>query len=588
MQLLDGVRNEGNRVNTQLTNIERVEVLKGPSSALYGGSALGATVNLIRKKPTPVQTHDFAASAGSWKTGRFAYGAGGRVGSDATLYRFDIGAETKDGYRNNDATRLTVNPSLLWRAGANQVNVFYTFNRDRFAGDAGLPLTDFDFGVALEDNVLNVPRDRNYRTPQDEAKSYDNNIQVQYARPLRNSLGFRNTFSYRRFDDKYFLSEEIYFVPPDTIDRWYLYFYHHRRPVQNVAELTGYFTKGIEQNLVLGYEIQRYHSHSPRPDNDYFQAASINAFDPVETQGPSVLTPDTRASVFTNVTNAVYVQDHLTLAPQIKLLLGGRFDVYRRESHVDPIVNGERMRGPVSEFDAEAFTGRAGLVYQPSRVVEAYGSFANSFKPINLSQPDGSTLDPETGSQLELGGRFHLAQDRIQLNTAVYRILRENVAFRRPAGFYDLAGEVTSRGFELDLQSTLAANARLGAAYGFTDAEFLDYEQSLGTNLRGDTPVFAPRHTFNFWTAYDWNSGLGVNVGARYLGRTFADNANQFEVDGYGVLNLAVRYRRGPFEYALNVNNVTDTEYFTPHLDWAQVYPGDPINVLATVRVRLQ
>ena len=106
MQLLDGVRNEGNRVNTQLTNIERVEVLKGPSSALYGGAALGATVNLIRKKPSATPTYDFSASAGSWKTGRVAFGAGGRLGSDAALYRFDIGGETKEGYRHNDTTRV--------------------------------------------------------------------------------------------------------------------------------------------------------------------------------------------------------------------------------------------------------------------------------------------------------------------------------------------------------------------------------------------------------------------------------------------------------------------------------------------------
>ena len=155
VQLVDGVRNEGNRINTQLTNIERIEVLKGPSSALYGGSALGATVNLIRKKPTVTPAYDVSASAGSWSTGRVAFGATGRLGSDAALYRFDIGGETKEGYRHNDTTRFTVTPSLQWRAGGkNQINAYYTFNRDRFAGDAGLPLTNFDFDVPIADNVL--------------------------------------------------------------------------------------------------------------------------------------------------------------------------------------------------------------------------------------------------------------------------------------------------------------------------------------------------------------------------------------------------------------------------------------------------
>src|SRR4029453_13147671 len=81
VQLVDGVRNEGNRINTQLTNVERVEVLKGPSSALYGGGALGATVNLIRKKPSATPTYEFVASAGNWGTWRGAAGAGGRLGN---------------------------------------------------------------------------------------------------------------------------------------------------------------------------------------------------------------------------------------------------------------------------------------------------------------------------------------------------------------------------------------------------------------------------------------------------------------------------------------------------------------------------
>src|SRR5687767_5963090 len=96
-QLVDGVRHEGNRINSQLTSIERVEVLKGPSSALYGGGAIGATVNLIRKKPSAQPAYDFSAAAGSWTLGRGTFGATGRLGSDSVLYRLDVGGETKEG-----------------------------------------------------------------------------------------------------------------------------------------------------------------------------------------------------------------------------------------------------------------------------------------------------------------------------------------------------------------------------------------------------------------------------------------------------------------------------------------------------------
>lgn len=589
VQLLDGVRNEGNRVNTQLTSVERVEVLKGPSSALYGGAALGATVNLIRKKPAATPEYEFMGAGGSFKDARGAFGAtGGIGGSSNALYRFDIGSQSRDGYRHDDVRRFTATPSIAWRAGQNQLNIYYTFNRDQFGGDAGLPLTNFDFDVPVDQNVIPVPRDRNFRTPQDRATSYDHNFQLGYARQLSDSVGFRDTVSYRYFDDEYFLSEEVDFSPPTTVDRFYLYFKHHRRPLMNIAELTARVRGKVEQNFVFGWESQRYHTYTTLPEEDFFDATSIDAFNPVETQGPSDLTP-TRQNVFTNNTNAFYAQDHLTLGPQVKLLLGGRYDVYRRTSHTDPIENGDVVgEGPIAKRDANAFTGRVGLVYQPAPVVDLYASFANSFKPLTVAQPNGDSLDPETGAQIEFGQRFHMVGDRVQLNTSVYRLQRQNVAFRRPGGVFVQAGEVESRGFEADLMTAVTSRVRVHASYGFTDAQFNDYEESVGNNLRGNTPIFAPRNTFSAWTSFDLPHGLGFNVGGRYYGKTFADNDNVFAIDGYGVLNLAVRYRRGPLEYAVNVNNVTDAKYFVAHQDYAQVYPSDPINVLATVRVRLR
>jgi iron complex outermembrane receptor protein len=587
VQLIDGVRAEGNRTNTQLTAIDRVEVLKGPSSALYGGGALGGTINLIRKKPSATPAYDLLVAGGSWTTARGGFGATGRLGGGSTLYRLDVGGENRDGYRHDDVKRFSVTPSIASQWGKNQLNVYYTFNRDQFGGDAGLPLVDTDLGLPVAANIPDVPRDRNYRTPQDNAISYDNNVQFVYARQLTNAIGFRNTLGYRHFNDEYFLSEEVDFIQPDTIDRYYLYFKHHRRPLINLAELTARVGGKVEQNLLFGWEGQRYYNYSTLPEEDFFQAESIDAFNPVETQGPSDLTA-TRQNVFTNNTNAFYAQDHIQLAPQVKALIGGRVDLYRRNSHSDALVDGgDPIEGPVTHRENNAFTGRAGIVYQPTPVVDIYGSFANSFKPLNLAQPNGDMLDPETGQQWEVGNRLHLAKDRMQLTADAFRILRQNVAFRRPGNVFVQAGEMESKGVELDLETSLTAQWRINAGYGFTDASFLDFEQSAGENLRGNTPVFAPRHTFNLWTGYQWTNGFGVSIGTRYFGEVFVDNENTFFTDGYATMGLSVRYAHGRFEYALNINNLTNTKYFTPHQDYLQVYPGEPTNVLATVRVRL-
>jgi len=272
----------------------------------------------------------------------------------------------------------------------------------------------------------------------------------------------------------------------------------------------------------------------------------------------------------------------------VKALIGGRFDIYRRNSHSDDLSQGsEPIEGAIGHRENTALTGRVGLVYQPTAMVDVYGSVANSFKPLNQAQPTGETLDPETGQQWELGNRLHLVRDRVQLTTDVFKINRQNVAFRRPGNVFVQAGEVQSKGFEADLETAPTAQWRVNAGYGFTDAAFLDYEQSFGVNLRGNTPTFAPRHTFNLWTGYQFANGLGVNVGVRYFGEVFADNENAFFVDGYGTMALGVRYTRGRVEYGLNINNLTNTKYFTPHQDYLQVYPGEPTNALGTVRIRL-
>jgi iron complex outermembrane receptor protein len=588
-QLLDGVRHEGNRINTQLANIERVEVLKGPSSALYGGGAIGATVNLIRKKPAAQPAYDATFAGGSWSTGRAQFGATGRLGSDATLYRVDFGAETKEGYRHNETRRVQFTPSLAWRVGAsNQINLYYTFSRDKFAGDAGIPLVAPDEGP-VENFFPDIPRDRNFRTPIDNATSYDNSLQLAYARQINNSWGFRNTFSYRPVNDDYFLAEFL-FVEDDatTVYREFLQFTHHRRPMTNLAEVTGRLQGAGEHNLVFGWEGQHYKNHSNTVgDIGVVFAEPIDLFNPVETQGP-VDEPLTRIAYFTHNTNAFYAQDNVTLGPKVKLMLGGRYDVFRRTSHNNPVSNGVETEGPLVRRDAEAFTGRVGVVVQPVPAVDLYGSVANSFRPLTQAQPDGTTLDPETGRQVEFGQRFHMAGGRVQLNTAIFHIVRENVAFSRPGGFFDQASSVTAKGFEADITTSPVSNWRINGGYGFTNVTFGDYLVNATTNLRGNTSIMAPRHTFSVWTAYDWPNGFGVNVGTRAQSKVFIDRTNLLTFDGYGVLNLGARYRRGAVEYALNVNNLTDTEYFASVLYDTQLYPGEPINVLGTVRIRFR
>jgi iron complex outermembrane receptor protein len=514
--------------------------------------------------------------------------ATGRL-SQSTLYRLDVGAESKQGFRHHNPTRVQVSPSLAWRLGdGNQLNVYYTFNRDRFDGDAGIPLLPGASGN-VDDFVPAIPRDRNFRTPLDRARVTDHNLQFAYARQLTDSWGFRNTLSYRPVDDDYLLSEFM-FVEDDgrTVYREFLQFNHRRKPLTNLAEVTAGFGGPIAHDVVFGWEGQHYKTDTDTiPGGGVADAAAIDLFNPVETQAAFPLTI-ARVRHFTHNTNAFYAQDHLTITPRLKAMVGGRVDVFRRSTFDTRITGGVETETPVVKRDAEAVTGRIGIVYQPTTAVDLYGSVANSFRPLTQAQPDGTTLEPEGGRQIEFGQRFHFLNDRLQLNTAVFHIVRTNVAFSRPGGFFDQASEVKSRGFEADVTTSPVSNWRINGGYAYTNAEFGLFLTNATTNFEGNTSIMAPKHTFSLWTGYDWPNGIGVNAGVQARSEVFIDDANTLTFGGYGTLNVGARYRRGPVEYALNINNLTDTDYFASVLYDTQVYPGEPINVLGTVRIRFR
>jgi iron complex outermembrane receptor protein len=358
--------------------------------------------------------------------------------------------------------------------------------------------------------------------------------------------------------------------------------------MMNLAEVTGRLQGAGEHNLVFGWEGEHFKNHSNTiGDIGVVEATSIDLFNPVETQGP-VDDTLTRIAYFTHNVNAFYAQDNISLGPKVKAMFGGRYDVFRRTSHNNPVNNGVETEGTLIRREAEAFTGRAGIVVQPVPAVDLYGSIANSFRPLTQAQPDGTTLEPEKGRQIEFGQRFHMAGDRVQLNTAIFHIVRQNVAISRPGGVFDQAGQMSSKGFEADILTSPVSNWRINGGYGYTNAKFDDFVVNATTSLNGNALIMAPKHTVSIWTAYDWPNGFGINVGARAQSRVFIDDSNTLTFDGYGVLNLGARYRRGAVEYAVNINNLTDTNYFASVLYDTQLYPGEPINVLGTMRIRFR
>jgi iron complex outermembrane recepter protein len=607
VQLVDGIRNEGNRVNTQLANVERLEILKGPASVLYGGDAIGGTVNIVLKKPSPDPVYDFSATAGRWDTYRGSLGATGRLGTmDQVFYRFDVGGDSAENFRHDPSRRLNVTPSVSWRmTDAARFDVRYMFDRNRVSGDSGIPLVPLTAGFVPDpartavgdplaravqgdgsDMIPKVARDVRFNTPQDFGLGSDHNLRVSYSQ-IVGRLAVRNTVGYRRFNDEYWLAEFLDVTPPSRVNRGFLYFNHHRNPLANQAELSGQVKVGVPHDFVVGYDYQHHGGYTNRRAAANFNTTPMDLYDPVETHVEVDLDgfPVTRRDYSRNITNGVFFQDTMTLVPQLKFVVGARFDKVQRKNYNNPVTDGVETDGPVTRSESEKGTHRVGLVYQPAQRIDIYAQNSTSFKPNFSINLDGTPLLPEYGKQFEVGQRLRMMQGRLELTTAAFHIVKRNLTRSLGGGRFEQIGKLRTQGLEAEVSARLTSRWGLSTGYGFVDAEFQEFFSGT-TSLAGRTPRRVPDHTFNVSTWYAWANGISVNGGVQSVSPQYINDTNTVRFSGYGVVNLGAAYTKGRLDYRLNLTNLTDTEYWASSLGNRQLYPGQPFNVLATVSVR--
>ncbi len=586
VMLVDGMRIAGNRINTQLNDVEEVQVLKGPSSLLYGSGALGGAINVIRKQPQGQPAYEVFYSGGRFNREQVGGSATGPLVSNRWLYRVDSSFDYTDGWRGAGATRINVSPALTWLINdRNRLTVHEAFNHDNFDGDGGLPV-----------EVLTLPNfdlSRRFSTPYDFGHSREVSTNILFNSSISPSWQFRDSFLHRFANDEYFVTEGLTYNP-DTfaIDRYALYFFHHWRPVLNQADLTGRFKfLGMQHSVLGGYEYEyvpdRY--TTTEDGGDHFPT-SISLLTFEETQPPITSFPTAREGHFNNRTNAVYWQDQISIGEHLKINVGGRYDMYHRTTQndfFDPPGSGKVTTvGPTSIYDQSAYTYRAGAVYELPKSQQLYFSSASAFNPTNIIPSTGPALNPESGRSYEFGHRWQSANRRFTTDLAFYKIVRNNVVIPLGMGRFNQAGQQTAKGIDFDLKGDLGYGIRLIANYGYSFSRFDNYNDGA-QDLSGFRPQYSPAHTANAWLTKSWKSGFTASLGAHYQGSMFTDNEDDLRLGGWTTFGGAVGYRRARWDFAVNAENVFNRNRYFLGSDYSdQVYPGTPINVFATARYR--
>jgi len=574
-----------------LYNVEKVEILKGPSGFLYGSNPLAGTVNLVRKQPVPNTMGGARARFGSfnWVEAAADFNYGNTDGD--LFFRVNSLFRDTDAYRDRIQGRtFAINPAVTWQIDDSaSLNMNFEYVSADYLPDSGLPLA---FG-----EVPRVPRTNNYQSGLDDSNQDIYRFQTDYQNRLNDNVTIRDKFYYRGLDwqsngtlyNGVFPEFNEFFIPTGRllVSRSLILLDDRQDVLGNQFEvIVDGYTGSIGHNLLFGFELAR---QADIFTLDVGFLPNVPLDDPgTPTPGPPALIPqfgqagDSRALIA-----APYVIDQIALHDRFQVLAGFRVD----------IIDFKDSLSGVSRTDTKA-SPMLGLVFVAAEESSIYVSYSQSFAPPAPRVQTGD-VKPEEGAQIEVGFKQEFLDRRARATLAVYQLERTNIGIPDANGITQQVGSQRSRGFETELIAETTQGLRLVSSYAYNDAVLTEFSEQIiigvdpffqpifGTVDRtGNRPTFAPRHIFNAWVSQDIARALVVGGGARYVSDQFIAEDNDFVIDGVLTFDAMASYAFRDVMLELNIKNLTNREYNQRGFGDNSITPANPITVYFGVGYR--
>ncbi len=537
-------------------NLERVEVIKGPASILYGQNSPGGLVNLVTKRPSDRPINEVEVQGGSFERKQVAADIGGAVNDKVSYRLVALGRDSETQVDYVDDNRIFLAGGLTVRPGdATTVTLLMDHQRDDSLYLYGLP----SVGTVLSSANGKIPINRFIGEP-----GYDSNTLLKTSFSALTEYQLSDVWTFRqttRFSDHDYDAQSMFLGT--QVGTGPVYNRNIQRRLAAARVFTAdqhaeakFETGPIKHTAILGFDYQ-HNSLDVMTGNGTGNGGQINIFAP--TYGVATVT----TPAFTSGSDQRIVQMGAYFQDQIKydnwvLLLGGRQDRAVNDNY-------NRFTQNKSHQDDQAFTGRAGLMYLFDFGLAPYISYAESFEPVGGTGFAGNQFVPETGEQREIGVKFQPKGYDSFITVSAFDLKRQNVTTSDPVntGFSIQTGEVTSRGLELEGKASLNRELDLIATYTYQDVEVT---RSNGTDF-GKRPARVPEHMASLWADYTLRSGeaagLGFGAGVRYIGSSYGTSTNTFEVPAFALVDAAVHYDWQNFRFAVNAANLLDQENFS-------------------------
>ena len=558
VQYLNGLRmmRTAGAPAVEIYGLERVDVLRGPASVMYGQGNPGGIINMISKRPVFERFGEVGVQGGSFDTFGGFFDVGGPVSEDSDLaYRLtglakNAGAQTD----NLDNDRYFIAPAVTWQPDEDtKLTILTSVQHDNPSTPSGLPPQ-----LTLDATGYKLPRDFYVGDESfDKSDRTLTNLGYELEHRLNDTWTFRQNFRYSNFDwDYQSLGMSTLGLAADgrTLRRNATFQDELLKTVNIDNNLEAEFSTGdVDHKLLFGLDYRYFDNNV---STRFFQATTLNVLAPVYGGPIRLISPTVNTKVNSDLSQVgLYVQDELAFG-NWRATLGLRQDW---SSTSGTSLNGLTGVSRSLDQDDQELTGRAGISYLFDNGIAPYVSYATSFEPVAGADANGNPFQPTTGEQVEAGIKYQPEGWNGFFTAAVYDLKQKNV-LRTVAGLSTQIGEVHVQGVELEGVVSLVEGLDLRAAYTYTNAEI-----GAGAD-NGNRVENVPENAASLWMNYTFREGtaldgVGVGGGVRYIGERYGNSANTYDLDAVTLFDAALTYKKNGYKASLNVQNIADEDY---------------------------
>ncbi len=585
--------------------LERVEVIKGPSSVLFGQVSPGGFVNLVSKKPHDLSFGEVETVVGTNNHFQTNFDFGGAVNEQGTVsYRLTgLYRQSESHIDFAESERVALAPEFTFRNADTTLTVqaYYQYEPDGGYYN-GLPA----LGTLIPYPAGKIRRSFNPGEPTFDAFEREQFSAAYFLEHrIDDTFTLRQNLRYTHLDSLFQSASPMTYAPPGSsiISR------RATRSdesfdaitVDNQAEAK-FATGGVRHTVLAGLDYYYRDATRMLANAIAIPGNPIDFNNPVYGQAIPNIIPNMAATDQTVNQTGLYLQDQMRFNNFV-FVLGGRYD-WSDVQTVD-------ARNDVTVKD-QAFSWRTALLYEFDVGLSPYASYSTSFEPTTSLGLGNTPLEPVEGEQYEVGLKYQPRGTNSLFTLSWFDITQTNVLVNLAPpnqAFFSQIGEVSSKGIEAEAKVELMPNFNVIAAYTYTDTKIT---KDSNAALIGNTPAAVPEHMASIWADYRFTSGafagLGIGAGVRYIGETYANNLNEFvsggisvipaKVDSFTLADASLRYDlsylnvpelRG-WEVAVNATNLFDKDYVAGCLGTmaanTQCWYGDSRTVLGSLKYK--